>query len=77
MSSAASSIDFGGRTALAVTLLNENRFAECERELAAIMGYPELPQYYRIKCHILLAECQEDWYAAEVYFTPICSDFHL
>jgi hypothetical protein len=77
MSSTISTIDFGERVRLAITLFNENRFEECQRELAAIMGYPELPQYYRIKCHILLAECQEDWYAAEVYFTPICSDFHF
>jgi hypothetical protein len=77
MSSAISTIDFGERIRFAVTLFNENRFEEYKRELATIMGYPELPQYYRVKCHILLAECQEDWYTAEVCFPPNSSDRHF
>jgi len=68
MASSTSIIDFGARTRLIVTLFNENRFEDCKREIATILGYPELPRYYRIKCHIVLAECQDDWYAAEVSF---------
>jgi len=68
MASSTSTIDFGARTTLAVTLFNENRFEDCKRELATILGYQELPRYYRIKCHIILAECQDDWYIAQVRF---------
>lgn len=68
MVSTTSTIDFGARTNLAVTLFDENRFEDCKRELAAILGYQELPCYYRIKCHIILAECGDDWYTAQVRF---------
>ncbi|KAG9596592.1 general substrate transporter, partial [Aureobasidium melanogenum] len=64
-SAATSNIDFGERTKLAVTLFNAERFVECERELTTLLGYPELPRYYRIKCHIVRAECQENWHDAE------------
>ncbi|KAH0015738.1 hypothetical protein KCU78_g8083, partial [Aureobasidium melanogenum] len=64
-SAATSNIDFGERTKFAVTLFNAERFVECERELTGLLGYPELPLYYRIKCHIVRAECQENWHDAE------------
>ena len=77
MASAVSTINFGARVRLAITLFNEHRFQDCKRELAAILGYPELPRYHRIKCHMILAECQNDWYTADVSLISDSNRSHL
>lgn len=62
-SASMATIDFGERTNAAVTMFNADKFAERERELTTLLIIDIIP-----KCHIILAECQENRHAAEVFY---------
>lgn len=49
----------------AVDLFNDEKYAECEAAVRAILRQG-VSRWQKIYCLTLLAECVEDWYEAEV-----------
>lgn len=55
------------RMNVACKLLNDEKYTECAAEMKAMLRIYELPRYYHIKCRIILASTQDDWYDAETH----------
>ena len=53
----------------AIDLFNAGRYDIVILELRALLGYGELPHYWRLTGHALLASSLDDWYEAEVNLT--------
>ena len=59
-------IDWKYRFNTIVELFDMESLAICQLELRALLAYPRLPRYYRIRCLILLVQCEDDWYKSKV-----------
>ncbi|KAF1348789.1 hypothetical protein BDV97DRAFT_414733 [Delphinella strobiligena] len=55
------------RMNVACKLLNDEKYTECAAEMEAMLRIYELPRYYHIKCRIILASTQDNWYDAETH----------
>lgn len=53
----------------AIDLFNAGRYDSVILEMRALLSYMELPNYWRMNGHALLASSLDDWYEAEVYLT--------
>jgi hypothetical protein len=58
--------DWRSRFNTIVELFNRERFAICVLEAQTLLAHYNLPQYYRIRCLITLAQCEDDWYKTKV-----------
>ena len=61
-------IDWKYRFNTIVELFDMESLVICQLELRALLAYPHLPRYYRIRCLILLAQCEDDWYKSKVRY---------
>jgi hypothetical protein len=59
-------IDWRSRFDTIVELFNQERFYICALEAQTLLAHYNLPRYYRIRCLITLAQCEDDWYKAKV-----------
>jgi hypothetical protein len=59
-------IDWRSRFNTIIELFNKERLYICEMEVRTLLAHYNLPRYYRIRCLIILAQCEEDWYKSKV-----------
>ncbi|KAH0365758.1 hypothetical protein KCU65_g5838, partial [Aureobasidium melanogenum] len=55
------------RTELVERLFNDDELFLAEKEARSLLSEPMMPQYYRIHCLVLLAQCLKDWHQAKYY----------
>lgn len=58
-------LDLARRFNAAVDLFNNEEYVVCSAEMDAMLMYSKLPNYWRIRCIIMLARTQDEWHDAE------------
>jgi hypothetical protein len=59
-------IDWRSRFNTIVELFSEERLFVCRLEARTLLAHHDLPRYYRLKCHFVLAKSEENWYKSKV-----------
>ncbi|KAH0162293.1 hypothetical protein KCU67_g6001, partial [Aureobasidium melanogenum] len=64
-----SNTDWHSRLNEIVQLFHDENYAMCETELRTVLGCPQLPHYYKIRCLIILAQCMDGWFESKHHRT--------